>query len=85
MAEIYYDYKINNKATEYLMQIKEPAYLFYVVDLLKNMGEFKKALEIVVTNKDFDMKEAQINEILKRDPKLKEYFEELCAKHKLSI
>ncbi len=85
MAEIYCDYKINNKATEYLMQIKEPAYLFYVVDLLKNMGEFKKALEIVVTNKDFDMKEAQINEILKRDPKLKEFFEELCAKHKLSI
>ena len=85
MAEIYYDYKINNKATEYLLQIKEPAYLYYVVDLLKNMEEYKKALEIIITNKDFDMKEVHINDILKKDPKLKEYIDELCVKHKINI
>ena len=85
MAEIYYDYKIYDKATEYLLQIKEANYLFYVVDLLKNMGENKKALEIVVSNKDFEMKEIQINEIIKKDPTLKEYVDELCVKYKINL
>ena len=85
MAEIYYDYKKYNKATEYLLQVKEANYLFYVVNLLKNMGENKKALEIIVTNKDFEMKEQEINEILKKEPNLKEYVDELCTKHKIII
>ena len=85
MAEIYYDYKIYDRASEYLMQVKEVNYLFYVVDLLKNMGENKKALEIVISNKDFEMKEIQINEILKKDPTLKEYVDELCVKYKVNI
>lgn len=85
MAEIYYDYKKYNKATEYLLQVKEATYLFYVVNLLKNMGENKKALEIIVTNKDFEMKEQEINEILKKEPNLKEYVDELCTKHKIII
>ena len=85
MAEIYYDYKIYDRASDYLMQVKEVNYLFYVVDLLKNMGENKKALEIVISNKDFEMKEIQINEILKKDPTLKEYVDELCVKYKVNI
>ena len=85
MAEIYYDYKIYNKATEYLLQVKEANYLFYVVDLLKTMGEYKNALEIIISNKDYEMKERQINEILKKDPTLKEYIDELCIKYKVSI
>ena len=85
MAEIYYDYKMYEKATEYLLQVKEANYLFYVVDLLKNMTEYKKALEIVISNKDFEMKEIQINEILKKDPNLKEYVDELCIKYKINI
>ena len=85
MAEIYYDYEMYEKATEYLLQVKEANYLFYVVDLLKNMAEYKKALEIVISNKDFEMKEIQINEIIKKDPKLKEYVDELCLKYKINI
>ena len=85
MAEIYYDYKIYDRAAEYLMQVKEANYLFYVVDLLKNMGENKKALEIVISNKDFEMKEMQINEIIKKDPTLKEYVDELCVKYKINL
>ena len=85
MAEIYYDYKIYDKATEYLLQVKETCYLFYVVDLLKNMGDYKNALEIIISNKDYEMKEGQINEILKKDPNLKEYVEELLTKYKVSL
>ena len=85
MAEIYYDYKIYDKATEYLLQVKEACYLFYVVDLLKSMGDYKNALEIIISNKDYEMKEGQINEILKKDPNLKEYVEELLTKYKVSL
>ena len=85
MAEIYYDYKVYDKATEYLLQVKESNYIFYVVDLLKNMGDYKNALEIIISNKDFEMKESQINEILKKDPKLKEYVDELCIKYKVTL
>ena len=88
MAEIYYDYKIYDKASEYLLQVKESNYLFYVVDLLKNIGDYKYykiALEIIISNKDYEMKEGQINEILKKEPKLKEYVDELCLKYKINI
>jgi hypothetical protein len=85
MAEIYYDYKIYDKATEYLLQVKEACYLFYVVDLLKSMGDYKNALEIIISNKEYEMKEGQINEILKKDPNLKEYVEELLTKYKVSL
>ena len=85
MAEIYYDYKIYDKATEYLLQVKEINYLFYVVDLLKSMKDYKNALEIIISNKDFEMKEDIINDILKKDPTLKEYADELCTKYKINI
>ena len=85
MAEIYYDYKIYDKATEYLLQVKEINYLFYVVDLLKSMKDYKNALEIIISNKDFQMKEEQINDILKKEPCLKEYVDELCSKYKIII
>ena len=85
MAEIYYDYKIYDKATEYLLQVKEPNYLFYVIDLLKSMKDYKNALEIIISNKDFEMKEDIINDILKKDPTLKEYVDELCTKYKIII
>ena len=85
MAEIYYDYKIYDKATEYLLQVKEINYLFYVIDLLKSMKDYKNALEIIISNKDFQMKEEQINDILKKEPCLKEYVDELCSKYKIII
>ena len=38
------DYKLYDKATEYLIQVKEQENLSYVVELLRSMSKYKEAL-----------------------------------------
>ena len=85
MGEIYYDYKFYNKATEYLMQVKESGNNNYVVTMLKNMGKNKEALEVIFSDKDNDNLPLLVNDILKIEPSLKGYVDELCSKYKISL
>ena len=85
LGEIYYDYKYYDKATEYLMQVKEPYYFSYVVDILKSMEKYKEALEIIISSKDNENKAIMVDEIIKKKPKLQKDVEELCAKYKVSL
>jgi tetratricopeptide (TPR) repeat protein len=85
MGEIYYDYKFYNKATEYLIQVKESGNNNYVVTMLKNMGKNKEALDVIFSDKDNDNLPLLVNDILKVEPNLKGYVDELCSKNKISL
>ena len=85
MGEIYYDYKLYDKATEYLIQVKEQENLSYVVELLRSMSKYKEALEIIISDKDNEAKGTLVNEILHKDPSLKYYVDELCVKYKVYL
>lgn len=85
MGEIYFDYKMYDKATEFLMQVKDPQYSEYIIDLLKNMNKNSEALEVIISFKEIEQKERYINEIIQRDPDLKNYVNELCVKYKVNL
>jgi len=85
MGEMYYDYKLYNKATEYLIQVKEKENLSYVIELLRSMNKYKEALEIIISDKDNEAKGTMVNEILHKDPSLKYYVDELCVKYKVYL
>ena len=85
LGEMLYDYKYYDKATEYLMQVKEPFYFSYVVDILKSMEKYKEALEVIISSKDNDAKAIMVDEIVRKQPRLQKHVEELCAKYKVSL
>ena len=85
LGEMYFDNKYYDKATEYLMQVKEPFYSSYVIDLLKNMEKYKEALEFIISNKSVEDKEILIEEILNKQPRLDKYVEEFCTKYKVNL
>ena len=85
MGEMYYDYKFYSKATYYLLQVKEKEYNSYIIDLLISMGKNKEALEIIISDKDNENMVDLVNDILKKNPKLKEYVDQLCVKYKVNL
>lgn len=85
MAEIYYDYKKYDKATEYLKQVKEQESLNYVVDLLKVMEKYHDALEVIISSKDNENMQFMVNDILKKKPHLKRVAEKFCDTYKVSL
>ena len=85
LGEMYYDYKYYDKATEYLMQVKDPFYFSYVVDILKSMEKYKEALEVIISSKDNENKAIMVEEIIRKQPRLQTYVNELCEKYKVSL
>ena len=85
LGEIYYDYKYYDKATDYLMQVKEPFYYAYVIDILRSMEKYKEALEFIISSKELDSKDLMVKDILKKQPKLENYVNELCEKYKVCL
>jgi hypothetical protein len=85
MAEIYYDYKIYDKATQYLLQVKEKEYSSYIIELFKSMSKYEEALEMIISDKENEDKGIMVKEILRKEPKLKNYVNELCIKYKVYL
>ena len=85
MGEIYYDYKYYDKAAEYLVQVKEPEYFSYALEMLKSMEKYKEALEAIISNKDCDNKALLVNDILRKQPRYQKNVEEFCAKYKVNL
>ena len=85
MAEIYYDYKNYEKATEYLLQVKEREYFSYIIELYKSMNKYEEALEMIISDKENENKGVMVSEILRKEPKLKYYVDELCVKYKVYL
>ena len=85
LGEMFFDYKYYDKAAEYLMQVKDPFYFSYVIDILKSMEKYKEALEYIIASKDIDEKAIMVNEILRKQPKLEKFVNDLCEKYKVSL
>ena len=85
LGEMLYDNHYYDKATIYLMQVKEPFYFSYVIDLLKSTEKNKEALEFIISNKYIEDKEIMIQEILSRQPRLEKFVDEFCAKYKVNL
>ena len=85
MGEIYYDYKMYDKATEYLIQVKDRGYSLYVINLLESMNKYEEALDVIMWDETILNKEQIINEIIKKDQNLKNYVNELCVKYKVNL
>ena len=85
LGEMYYDYKYYDKATEYLMQVKDPYYFSYVVDILKSMEKYKEALEVIISCKENENKAIMVEDIIRKQPRLQTYVNELCEKYKVSL
>ena len=85
IGEIYYDYKMYDKATEYLMQVKDSGYSLYIIELFKSMNKYKEALEVVFWDKTIEKKEKLINELIQKDPNLKNDVNELCVQYKVNL
>ncbi len=79
LAEIYYDFKKYDKATEYIKQIVEPDFFNYKIEMLKSMEKYEDAVELIFSDKTCD-KETLINDILIKRPDLKPKCDELFKK-----
>ena len=85
LAEVYYDYKYYDQAARWLIQVKDPEYYPYVVDLFKHMKKYKEWLEFVIASKNNDDKVNMVNEVLAISPGLERFVEEYCNKYKVSL
>lgn len=85
LAEIYYDYKYYDQAAKWLIQVKDPNYFEYAVNLFKHMKKYKDWLEFVISNKNIDDKENMVNEVLSVSPGLDRFVEEFCTKYKVNL
>ena len=53
--------------------------------MLKNMEKYKEALEFTISSKDNNMKEDMVKEILRKQPSLEKYANELCETYKVNL
>ena len=81
VAELYMEYKDYDKATEYIKQIKDGEFFPYKIEMLKFMEKYVDALEVIISDKDYDKNIFMINEILSKRPDLKQKATELFNKY----
>jgi len=79
LAELYYDFKQYDKATEYIKQMVEPDIFNYKIQMLKSMEKYEDAIELIISDKNCE-KELLINDILNKRPDLKPKYDELIKK-----
>ena len=77
LAQLYYDYKQYDLATEYIKEIIDPDYFTFKIEMLKNMEKYEEAIEMIISDKDCDRKEVLVNEILNKRPDLRTKCDEL--------
>jgi hypothetical protein len=68
-----------------IMQVKESEYFTYAVDILESMDKNKEALELIISDKNYQSKLDMVNNILRKQPNLQKLVDELCAKYKVNL
>ena len=81
VAELYMEYKEYDKAVEYIKQIKDGQFFHYRIEMLKNMEKYADALEVIISDKDYDKNIFMLNDILNKRPDLKQKANELFVKY----
>ena len=54
VAELYMEYKEFDKAVEYINQTKDGQFFHYKIEMLKQMEKYADALEVIISDKDYD-------------------------------
>ena len=85
LSEIYYNFKIYDKATDYIKLITDPRYITYKIQMLEYINNYEAEIEVIITDKNIDNMNTLINNIIKKKPELKEKVEELCNKYKVKF
>ena len=75
LAQLYYDFKNFDKATEYIKEIIDPDYFTFKIE------KYDEAIEIIISDKDCDRKEDLVNDILIKRPDLRTKSNELFKKY----
>ena len=83
LAELFYDFKDYDKATKYIKQIIEPEVFNYKIEMLKKMGKYEDAIEIIIADETCENKIELVNEILNKRPDLKPKCDVLFQKYKV--
>ena len=83
LAELFYDFKDYDKATKYIKQIIEPEVFNYKIEMLKKMGKYEDAVEIIIADETCENKIELVNEILNKRPDLKPKCDVLFQKYKV--
>ena len=81
VAELYMEYKEYDKAVEYIKQIKDGQFFHYKIEMLKYMEKYADALEVIISDKDYDKNIFMLNDILSKRPDLKQKANELFVKY----
>ena len=81
VAELYMEYKEYDKSVEYIKQIREGQFLHYKIEMLKYMEKYSDALEVIISDKDYDKNIFMLNDILNKRPDLKQKANELFIKY----
>ena len=82
LAEIYFQFKGYDRAAENIKNINDPCYFEYKIEMLKLMEKYETALEVIIPDKNSINKKDLVNDILRRNPNLRQKAEELFAKIK---
>lgn len=85
LSEIYYNFKIYDKATDYIKLITDPRYITYKIQMLEYINNYEAEIEVIISDKNIDNMNTLINNIIKKKPELKEKVEELCNKYKVKF
>ena len=83
LAELFYDFQDYDKATKYIKQIIEPEVFNYKIEMLKKMGKYEDAVEIIIADETCENKIELVNEILNKRPDLKPKCDVLFQKYKV--
>ena len=81
VAELYMEYKEFDKAVEYINQTKDGQFFHYKIEMLKQMEKYADALEVIISDKDYDKNIFMLNDILNKRPDLKQKANELFIKY----
>ena len=81
VAELYMEYKEFDKAVEYINQTKDGQFFHYKIEMLKQMEKYADALEVIISDKDYDKNIFMLNDILSKRPDLKQKANELFIKY----
>ena len=82
LAEIYFQFKGYDRAAENIKNINDPCYFEYKIEMLQLMEKYETALEVIIPDKNSINKKDLVNDILRRNPNLRQKAEELFAKIK---
>jgi len=85
IAEICMDYKLTDLAVENIKKISHEELFDYKLGMLKYLEKYPEALEVIISNKNFDKKREYVEDILIKAPEFKFKVDELVVKYKVNL